>query len=153
MKRHLAGEAPVIERNRRSFADLELREQEENILYEVESIRRLCGIRLEKVPEETTILNFSYLLEYDELDQNLLKTIKEHPSGDGLLPSGPVHGMETTSANVHDLSPSENLLHGEEACVGGMQKVVMTGNTAPDHGSGTDLDTARQATQRRTFRG
>ena len=60
--------------------------------------------------------------------------------------------METTPANVHDLSPSENLLHGEGACVGGMQKVVMTGTTAPDHGNGADLNTARQTTQRRPFR-
>ena len=37
--------------------------------------------------------------------------------------SGLVHGMEITSANVHDLSPSEKLLHGEEAYVGGMQAI------------------------------
>ena len=37
--------------------------------------------------------------------------------------SGLVHSMETTSANVHDLSPSENLVHGEEAFVGGMQAI------------------------------
>lgn len=42
--------------------------------------------------------------------------------------SGMVHSMETTSANVHDLTPSEKLLHGEEVRVwrdagyGGIEK-------------------------------
>ena len=33
----------------------------EDMLYEVESVRRFCGIRLEKVPDKTTILNFRHL--------------------------------------------------------------------------------------------
>ena len=141
----------------------------EDMLYEVESVRRFCGVRLEKVPDETTILNFHHLLEHYELGKNLFETIKEHLAGHGLLlkkgtildasiieapsstknrsgerdpemkqtrkgnqwhfgmklhigvddQSGLVHSMETTSANVHDLSPSEKLLHGEEAYVWG----------------------------------
>ena len=135
------------------------------MLYEVESVRRFCGIRLGKVLDETTILNFRHLLEYNELGKNLFETIKDHLAGHGFLlkkgtildasiieapsstknrsgerdpemkqtrkenqwhfgmklhigvddQSGLVHSMETTSANVHDLSPSEKLLHGEEA--------------------------------------
>lgn len=57
----------------------------ENILYEVESVQRFCGIRLEKVTDETTILNFRPLLVYHELGKNLFKTIKEHLAGDSLL--------------------------------------------------------------------
>jgi IS5 family transposase len=32
-------------------------------LYEIESLRRFCGIRLEAVPDESTILQFRHLLE------------------------------------------------------------------------------------------
>ena len=33
------------------------------MLYEIESVRRFTGIGLNKVPDETTILNFRHLLE------------------------------------------------------------------------------------------
>ena len=35
----------------------------EDELYEIESMRRFAGIRLDRVPDETTILNFRHLLE------------------------------------------------------------------------------------------
>src|SRR5690606_36079968 len=35
----------------------------EDALYEIESMRRFAGIRLDRVPDETTILNFRHLLE------------------------------------------------------------------------------------------
>ena len=35
----------------------------EDALYEIESLRRFCGIRLEAVPDESTILQFRHLLE------------------------------------------------------------------------------------------
>ena len=35
----------------------------EDMLYEIESVRRFTGIRLEKAPDETKILNFRHLLE------------------------------------------------------------------------------------------
>lgn len=41
--------------------------------------------------------------------------------------SGMVHSMETISANVHDLTPSEKLLHGEEMPV----MVVLRSGRAP----------------------
>ena len=53
----------------------------EDMLYEVESVRRFCGIQLEKVQQdETTILSFRHLLEYDKLVKNLFEIIKEHPA-------------------------------------------------------------------------
>lgn len=30
---------------------------------------------------------------------------------------GPIHSVETTAANVHDLTPASELLHGEETMV------------------------------------
>ena len=64
----------------------------EDMLYEIESVRRFTSISLSKVPEETTILNFVGV-------------------NDG---SGLVHSLATTSANTHDLRASEELLYGEE---------------------------------------
>ena len=50
----------------------------EDMLYEIESVRRFTGIRLEKVPDETTILNFRHLLERHGLGKVVFETIKEH---------------------------------------------------------------------------
>ena len=141
----------------------------EDMLYEIESVRRFTGISLSKVPDETTILNFRHLLESHGLGQVLFESIKEHLSEAGLMlkegrivdasiieapsstknrkrerdpemkqtrkgnqwhfgmklhvgvddKSGLVHSLATTSANVHDLTASEELLHGEEARVWG----------------------------------
>ena len=141
----------------------------EDMLYEIESVRRSTGISLSKVPDETTILNFRHLLERHGLGAVLFESIKEHLSEAGLLlkegtivdasiieapsstknrkrerdpemkqtrkgnqwrwgmklhvgvddQSGLVHSLATTSANMHDLRASEELLHGEEVRVWG----------------------------------
>ena len=57
----------------------------EDMLYEVESVRRFTGIGLNKVPEESTILNFRHLLERHELGKVLFETIKEHLAEEGLM--------------------------------------------------------------------
>lgn len=139
----------------------------EDMLYEVESVRRFTGVRLDKVPDETTILNFRRRLEHHELGRGLFEEINAHLAEQGLSlkegtiidasiiaapPStknragsrdpemhqtkkgnqwffgmklhiatddvlGIVHSLETTAANVHDLTPTEALLHGEESRV------------------------------------
>lgn len=141
----------------------------EDMLYEVGSVGRFTGIRRNKVPDETTILNFRHLVERHGLGKVLFETIKQHLAEQGLklregtildagiiaAPSsrrnrsgerdpemkqtkkgkqwhfgmklhvgvddqtGVVHSLATTAANVHDLTPSEQLLHGEEVCVWG----------------------------------
>ena len=141
----------------------------EDMLYEIESVRRFTGISLSKVPDETTILNFRHLLERHGLGQVLLESIKEHLAEEGLIlkegtivdasiieapsstknrererdpekkqtrkgnqwhfgmklhvevddQSGLVHSLATTSAKMHDLAASEELLHGEEVRVWG----------------------------------
>ncbi len=140
-----------------------------DMLYGIERVRRLTGISLKKVPDETTILNFRHLLERHGLGQVLFENIKEHLSEEGLIlkegtivdasimeaptstknrkrerdpemkqtrkgkqwhlgmklhvgvddQSGLVHSLATTSANGHDLTASEQLLHGEEVRVWG----------------------------------
>ena len=112
----------------------------EDMLYEVESVRRFTGIRLEKVPDETTILNFRHLLERHGLGKVLFETIEEDLAEAGLIlkegtimdasiimklpigvddQTGVAHRLAPPAANVHDLVPSEELLHGEEERVWG----------------------------------
>ena len=48
----------------------------EDMLYEVESVRRFVGLRLPgPLPDETTILNFRHLLEEHELGSGLFEEI------------------------------------------------------------------------------
>ena len=52
----------------------------EDLLYEVESVRRFAGLRLsEPIPDESTILHFRHLLEEHHLGQRLLGN--QRPSG------------------------------------------------------------------------
>lgn len=57
----------------------------EDALYEVESMRRFAGLALERVPDETTILNFRHLLERHGLGKALFDEIKAHLSEQGLM--------------------------------------------------------------------
>lgn len=57
----------------------------EDALYEVESMRRFSGIKLDRVPDETTILNFRHLLERHGLGKKLFKEINSHLNEQGLL--------------------------------------------------------------------
>ena len=51
----------------------------EDLLYEVESVRRFVGHRLSgSLPDETTILNFRYLLEKHALGEALFEEINAH---------------------------------------------------------------------------
>ena len=51
----------------------------EDLLYEVESVRRFAGLRLTGwLPDETTILNFRHLLEKQGLGEGLFAEINAH---------------------------------------------------------------------------
>ena len=51
----------------------------EDLLYEVESVRRFVGLRLSgPLPDETTILNFRHLLEKHGLGETLFEEINAH---------------------------------------------------------------------------
>ena len=64
----------------------------EDLLYEVESVRRFVGLRLKgPLPDETTILNFRHLLEENELGVGLFQEINDHLESQGLrLQSGTI---------------------------------------------------------------
>ena len=58
----------------------------EDLLYDVESVRRFVGLKLsEPLPDETIILNFRHLLEEHELGEGLFAEIKGHLASQGLL--------------------------------------------------------------------
>ncbi len=51
----------------------------EDMLYEVESVRRFVGLKLTgALPDETTILNFRHLLEKHQLGRKLFEEINRH---------------------------------------------------------------------------
>ena len=57
----------------------------EDMLYEVESVRRFVGLRLAgPLPDETTILNFRHLLEEHELGRSLFEEVNRHLESQGL---------------------------------------------------------------------
>ena len=57
----------------------------EDLLYEVESVRRFVGLRLsEALPDETTILHFRHLLEEHGLGMKLFEEINHHLEAHGL---------------------------------------------------------------------
>ncbi len=57
----------------------------EDLLYEVESVRRFVGLGLaEALPDESTILYFRHLLEGHRLGQGLFEEIKGHLESQGL---------------------------------------------------------------------
>lgn len=58
----------------------------EDALYEIESMRRFAGLRLsDRIPDETTILNFRRLLEKQGLGQKLFDEINGHLSEHDLM--------------------------------------------------------------------
>jgi len=142
----------------------------EDSLYEIESMRRFAGLRLsDRLPDETTILNFRHLLERHKLGEKLFNEINQHLKTQGLIlregsivdasiisaPTstknkarqrdpemhqtkkgnswhfgmklhigvddtlGLIHSMATTSANIHDITQADKLLHGQEECIWG----------------------------------
>ena len=57
----------------------------EDLLYEVESVRRFAGLRLsEPIPDESTILHFRHLLEEHHLGQRLFGEIRDHLEEQGV---------------------------------------------------------------------
>lgn len=57
----------------------------EDMLYEIESVRRFVGVKLSgSIPDETTILNFRHLLEKHSLGEKLFGEINKHLNEQGL---------------------------------------------------------------------
>jgi IS5 family transposase len=57
----------------------------EDALYEIESMRRFAGLRLsDRLPDESTILNFRHLLERHNLGKKLFDAVNAHLKSEGL---------------------------------------------------------------------
>ncbi len=50
-----------------------------------ESMRRFAGLRLERIPDEGTILKFRHLLERNRLGMKRFRLISRHLQENGLL--------------------------------------------------------------------
>lgn len=58
----------------------------EDALYEIESMRRFAGLRLvDRLPDETTILNFRHFLERHDLGKVLFNEVNKHLEKNGLM--------------------------------------------------------------------
>lgn len=58
----------------------------EDMLYEVERVRRFTSIRLQKVSEETIILNFRHQRRVSWIGEEAIGSIKEYLNGQDLMP-------------------------------------------------------------------
>ena len=50
----------------------------EEALYENEVLRRFAGVKLERIPDETSLLHFRHLLERHGLCEALFERVKAH---------------------------------------------------------------------------
>lgn len=57
----------------------------EDHLYDIECMRRFAGLTMDRIPDETTILNFRHLLETHGLGKKLFATINDFLATRGLL--------------------------------------------------------------------
>ena len=89
----------------------------EGMLYEIERVRRFTGISLSKVPDDRKRERDPEMKQVRRKGNQWHFGMKLHVGVDDQ--SGLVHSLATTSANMHDLRASEQLLHGEEVRVWG----------------------------------
>ena len=57
----------------------------EDALYEIHSMRKFAGLSLDRIPDETTILNFRHLLEKHKLGEKIFKEISKLLEEHGLI--------------------------------------------------------------------
>ncbi|MEQ1440795.1 IS5 family transposase, partial [Fontimonas sp. SYSU GA230001] len=57
----------------------------EEALYEIASMRQFADVSLDRIPDETTILNFRHLLEANDLAPEILRRVNAHLTRKGLL--------------------------------------------------------------------
>ena len=57
----------------------------EDALYEIKSMRHFASLKLDRLPDETTILKFRHFLERHGLDKVLFKEVNKHLEKNGLM--------------------------------------------------------------------
>ena len=106
----------------------------EDLLYEVESVRRFAGLRLSgPLPDETTILNFRHLLETQGLGMGLFEEINAHLASLGhrlktgtIVDASIIDAPSSTKNRRGELAGSHDLgeLYAEVHCSHGDREVV-----------------------------
>lgn len=93
----------------------------EEALYDTAVMRRFAGINsLERIPDETTILNFRRLLETHGLGARMLAAVNAHLQQKGLsLRAGTIVDATIIHApsSTKNADKARELLHGKEDCV------------------------------------
>jgi IS5 family transposase len=126
----------------------------EEALYDSESMRRFARIELseDKVPDETTILNFRHLLEEHELTKAIFEKINELMEGKGLLlrsgtivdatiisaPSSTKNGTESRDPEMKQTRKGKNWHFGMKVHVGTDKRGVVHSLTAT-HAATADI--------------
>lgn len=104
----------------------------EDALYEVESMRRFAGLSLDRLPDETTILNFRRLLERHGLGKKLFNEINGHLGELGLVlkegtivdatiiaaPSSTKNASEARDPEMHQVKKGNNWHFGMKMHIG-----------------------------------
>ena len=106
----------------------------EEALYETTILRQFAGLSLERIPDETTILNFRRLLEKHELAAGILAVINGYLGDRGLsLRQGTI--VDATLINAHDgllrLRPPRGLVAQTEQGVLDLWKLARFLGEAP----------------------
>ncbi|MGO2381628.1 transposase [Halomonas sp. AOP7-C1-21] len=57
----------------------------EDALYEIESMRQFAGLKLDRLPDKTTILKFLHFLERHGLGKVLFQEVNKHLENNGLI--------------------------------------------------------------------
>ena len=57
----------------------------EDALYEIESMRHFAGLKLDRLPDETTILKFRHFLERHGLGKVLFQEVNKYLAKNGLM--------------------------------------------------------------------
>lgn len=126
----------------------------EEALYDSESMRRFARIELseDKIPDETSILNFRHLLEEHELTKAMFETINALMEGKGLLlrsgtivdatiiaaPSSTKNGSESRDPEMKQTRKGKNWHFGMKVHVGTDRRGVVHSLTAT-HAATADI--------------
>jgi IS5 family transposase len=141
----------------------------EEALYDIESMRRFAHIELsvDKVPDESSILNFRHLLEEHELTKAIFERINGLMEGKGLLlrsgtivdatiisaPSSTKNGTESRDPEMKQTKKGNNWYFGMKIHVGTDRRGVVHSLTATDAATAdiTQMDTLLHGQERTVF--
>jgi len=80
----------------------------EGVLCEIESMRYFAGLKLARLPDETTILKFRYFLERHSLGKVLFKEVNKHLDKNCLmLHEGSIISAPSSTKNESNLRDPE----------------------------------------------